>query len=557
MQDAQQERLRDMKMQASLGVVLDDPVRSSPEFAAAAVAWAQSAEAKNQTDEDNQKLRKEALCTAALVAVRDGNAELRMQHATWIRDTFARAMRTKDDSVHWMRGGLRFNPVAIAFVGMILLLKDRTSPADLRATLEVSARDNPAAAHGFVVAADTLATIDERLPRAVLRCALAARIRPSRGAWDEPKKKAAERSKQHQQRIKAAIEAEFAWLGGKRAEPEWPQFPLEPARPKHRLYIPGCKPQHEEPVAAYVCPDEYVEHQGAALWIRSAARLYDVAKRPWLRDVARTYSTWTMAANGVGLDPNDDVDHPPREWNDAYFNLLAYCLPGLDSAAIDEFALAPIISLPDESFFDAIAALLRSVDEVYFNDKGLHEAQAILIRATLARRMMTSRGWQRLARDQSYNIEMHIAPAIAVLFFNNHLHSLPPSCYLFQKGIDKLDPFLPVLQELAADGPCLFLALVILNLVEVSPRAAHLPFVVASGKAWLTGYPDDSSFWIDHGIGRRWCLWVGTVLNLDPGVLAENQVLHGDIELLLAGLVRVGVSEAHNLEKTLAERKAA
>ena len=65
--------------------------------------------------------------------------------------------------------------------------------------------------------------------------------------------------------------------------------------------------------------------------------------------------------------------NPPREWNDAYFDLLAHCLTGLTLSEIEQLALAPITSLPDRSFFDVMTQFLRSVDVVYFNDRGLQE----------------------------------------------------------------------------------------------------------------------------------------------------------------------------------------
>lgn len=57
-------------------------------------------------------------------------------------------------------------------------------------------------------------------------------------------------------------------------------------------------------------------------------------------------------------------------------------------------------------------------------------------------------------------------------------------------------------------------------------------------------------------IGRRWCSWISKVLSLNPGVLSENQTLRGDIEHLLAGLVRVGVPEARRLEESMAKDTA-
>ncbi len=548
-QEAHKERVTDANMQMTLSIILNHPERASPEFAEAAVTWAQNAKTQDG-DEDEQKMRDEAICIAALVAVRDGSAELRTQHAAWIRETFALAMQSEDDSVHWVRSGLRYNPIAIAFVGMVLLLKDAVSSDDILVILEVAARDNPAAAHGFAAVADTIAALDERLPRAILRCAFATRIKPNRGLWDERKKNAAARARKHQRQVKAAVDAEIAWLNGTHPEPEWPQFPVEPARPKRRLRVPGGKKQPEECKVEGTFPDQYVESQGAALWLKSVVKLSNVVQRPWLRDIAQTYSAWTMAANGAGLALDDDVSDPPTEWNNTYFDLLAHCLPGLDLAGIDELALTPIASLPDESFFDAIATFLPSIDHVYFNDRGLEEAQAIHIRAAFTRRMMTSRGWYWLARDRAYTIEFHIAPALGAIFFNEYMLS-NAKCYLLSKGVDRLHPFLPTLQELVTGGPCLFLAIVTLNLIEVSPRAAHLPFVIAAGNAWLTGYSSDNTFWIEHSIGRRLCAWFRTVLEIDGAVLSTDQSLRTSLEYLLAGLVRCGVPEAHRLEEDL------
>jgi hypothetical protein len=74
-----------------------------------------------KTDRLNRRDRAEvtAAQASAMIAMRDGAAELRSQHATWAHQIFARALQTKDDSVHRFRGGLRFNPIAIAYTGMI------------------------------------------------------------------------------------------------------------------------------------------------------------------------------------------------------------------------------------------------------------------------------------------------------------------------------------------------------------------------------------------------------------------------------------------------------
>lgn len=300
--------------------------------------------------------------------------------------------------------------------------------------------------------------------------------------------------------------------------------------------------------------DEGVDHQGAALWLRNTATIVDLAKRPWLRDIVQSYAPWATAANGADLDQDDQIADRLREWNDAFFDLLAYCLPGLATTEVDELALRPISSLPDEPFFDVVTRFLRSIDAVYFNDYGLQEAEAVRIRSALAHRLTASRGWRWLGGSRSTSIEMHIGPAIGAFFFNDCGFAQPPKCYLFSKGVDRLDPFFPVLRELVESGPCLFVALVTLNLLEVSLKPAHLPFIVAAATTWLASDPDDSAFWVDHGIGRRVCALIDGVRLQEQALLDPEHALRRDIDVLLAALVRLGVAEASRLETALTGR---
>jgi hypothetical protein len=448
-----------------------------------------------------------------------------------------------------VRAGLQFNPIAIAFAGMVLLLKNRFALEDVRTLLESAGNDNPAASHGFTVAAGLLAEIDERLPRAVLRCAFAARTMPHRD-WRKPEAEYNARVELSKQKVKDAIDAEMAWLTGKQAEPEWPPFPPSPARPRHRFVrVPGerKKVPAEEPPE----PDVRTDHQGAALWLGGAASLFDVAKRPWLRDIVNAYGGWTFVANGSELEEDEDTDRHPAEWNSAFFKLLAYCLPGLTSAQVDEVALTPITGLPDEAFFDVTTAFLPEVDGVYFNDLTLEDAQAVQVRTALFKRIMTTRAWERHVRERSTSSEYHFGPAVAVVLFNEYWGFQPPKCYLKPKGVDHLGPFLPLLKEVAESAQFFLAVIALLNLLEVAPRPAHLPVIVAAGKGWLAGHPDNKEFWIDQGIGRRLCSLMEAILASDPKPFASDQPLRKDIDSLLGTLVRMGIAEAHRLEESL------
>lgn len=196
-------------MRLSIWIALINPARSSSDFVAAAVKWAEEVKDKPVEDDTEQRMREEEL-TAAAIAARDGAPDLITGKGAWIRETFARTFKGETRSVHRSRAGLQFNPIAIAFFGTVCLLRQRFAMEDVRTLLEVAADENPAAAQAFVYVIATLSAIDERLPRAILRCAFAACQRPHRhrAVKDEEYKASVERRREE---VKT-VDAEFAWL---------------------------------------------------------------------------------------------------------------------------------------------------------------------------------------------------------------------------------------------------------------------------------------------------------------------------------------------------------
>jgi hypothetical protein len=140
---------------------------------------------------------------------------------------------------------------------------------------------------------------------------------------------------------------------------------------------------------------------------------------------------------------------------------------------------------------------------------------------------------------------------VAVVLFNEYWGFQPPKCYLKPKGVDHLGPFLPLLKEVAQSAEFLLAVIALLNLLEVAPRPAHLPVIVAAGVGWLAGRPDNKEFWIDQGIGRRLCSLMEAILASDPKPFASDEPLRKDIDSLLGILVRMGIAEAHRLEERL------
>lgn len=546
------ERLSTGNLQMALGAALEDGKRASPKLATAGVAWAKGALAKPEGDPDDDWMREQAIVAAAMLAVRDGDEALQQQDAVWMREVLESALRQPPDERSAFQNRLRYNRIATAFAGMAHLLCRRDGPSDRQALLAAAARHYVGAAPGFAATVQVLHAHDARLPRAILRIAFRACIRPNL-AWDAAENERGVAAKRYQAAVEAAIDVELSWMQGASAEPRWPEFPPEETRPRRRLRIRRSVELDEPKPPSTDPPEDYVSHQPATRWLEALAPLLSAENQPWLRTLAGAYATWTAQANGAGLDKEEEIADAPDEWNGAYFNLVAHCVQGLTAPQVDELVVTRITSLPDEPFFDVVTSFLRSIDEVYFNGQALDDGEASRIRARLAQRLMESAGWRWLKHRRSdRSIEVHIGPAIATSFFNtfNRLGGTT-TCYLLPKGVDRLDSFMPTLAQLVATGASHFVTVVALNLLEVSPRASQLPFLVNAAKIWLASYPDDTTFWVDERVGARVCALIERIRATAPGVLTAPDAVRADLHQLLASLIQIGVAEASALERAL------
>jgi hypothetical protein len=551
----------DFAMQSAIIAAIDDPSRFTPEQLEAAVEWAShpSQEAvalpDGGSDDTSQRMRREAVLAAAMMTMREGDATLRSAHGDWACEQLQDALKSDDDPVHQVRESLRFNPISIAYAGLIFALAHQNTADDVRVLLEVAAGDHHAAAHGFGAAVRTLHAVDERLPRAFLRCAMLACIASVR-RWDISDEEKAALAERRRAVAMAAVKMEMAWLEGAGIEPPWPTFPKKHARSRRRLQLPAVHllPKQVPEPEEVQRPEKVVYHQTAAIWLRQVQELDNACMCPWLRNVVTTYMSWTIEANGGGLSSGEEADDIPSQWNGVFFALVARCTVDLTPSQVADLATTPIASLPDQNFFDVLADFLRSFDQVYFNGETVDTSVAVTIRTTFADRMMASRGWARLSGTKDTSIEVHIAPAIAALFFNDHHFAGRTKSYLYEKGIERISPFLPVLGRLLQSGPSPFVALVLLNLLEVAPRVEHLGLLVQAGKTWFAAYPDFRSFWIDHGVGKRWCEIVERIHTLESMVTGPDAAIHKDLEGIVGELVGLGVPEATQLEELLNSR---
>ena len=532
-------------MQFTLFAAVEEEPRSSSEFASQAMDWVfRPVPLPVGDDGEDTGGCKLVRIAAAVVAMRYGDEDLRRHHRDWARGVFLEAL-TAETNARFVSPNLGSNPVSMAFVGVACLLRGGVDPADVRTLLEAAARPDLLAATGFRVAAEIIAAIDERLPRALLRTAFVACIRLRREHSGD------DRAADIERRTRSEMDNECLWLSGESNEPEWPAFPMEPPVRAVGLRIPSIS-RGLSAASGYLDSvpqmEEVLNARSAALWLKSSSSLFDVETRPWLRGLARSYAEWTAVANGCNLKLWDRVNRKPLAWNVAYYNLVAHCLPGLPAEEIEQLALDRIRSLPDESFFDATGYFLRIVDQIYFRIGSLAEAEAVRIRASLAERLSESPDWRSRNLDPSSFIEVHMGSAIAAFFFNSWNRLQPSSCYLLPPDITRIEPFLPILQHLAIEYPSGFVAGLVLELVEVSPQPEHLSFIVAVGDAWVVAHPDDTVFWVDNGIARRLSVIIENIGSREP-YSSWDPSLQDRVGNILSVLVGLGIPQAGKIEQ--------
>lgn len=539
----------DFNIDAAIQTALECAEQSGPVLAEQALAYAKRLETSDMP-KDELGSQTNAIVSAAMIVARDGSDQILDQHETWARGVFTNAFATtKRDIGREMRDGIRFNPVAIATLGIIHLWRRRRLEADRDALLELAGRDTAEAAQGFGAGIDTIRGIDPRMIPATLRCALAAQTHPKRRYNDSEEKVAADQVR-YRERVTARIETERAWLRGGTDKPAWPLFPPPVLHIRERFRT-GRKDVIGRPLVAASQAEDELYAQSSALWLRQLTRGSNPSEVSWLPSFIGAYADWTARANGAGHEADGEIDSHVDEWNRVFFRLLARSLVGMkpDQAAA---AVARAIAVPDRSFFDIVETLAPALDELYFNGLGLSAEVAVWLRGLLADRLVESAGWKRERDRSEQRVELWIGPAIGALFFNSYTSVSGARCYLLAKGIDQVEPFLPQLIRLIEEGPVPFTAMLTMNMLEVAKKPEHAGFFLSSTVTWLRRQPGNAQLWVDDGLGARLAKWLEAVTTSDASLRAATHPLRAQIDDVLARLVRVGVAEAHRVEQLLA-----
>lgn len=542
-------RLEDNNVKTLLTLAMSNPVGMPDDLVARGVQWAKrsTATAGETDDEDDEAFVDiEALRAAAFLLLRYGSAELQHEHDAWAEQVMLTALEAKDDSAPRFRGGLMFNPVGTAFAGLAALYLRQPTRQHLQQLLEIAARENPAGSHGFAEVIESLSSFDDRLPRAILRCALSACVKTFR-RWDDPDG-AEKDAEDYRARMRDVVAAEIDWLTGDQSDdPAWPVFQNEEATRSRPKFTIGGGPRVRQ--SKKRTAETYVDDQAAALWLGAIRKLPGFGSLAWVRGLLLAYGEFSARQNGLGMPQDEELSKTPFEWNNQYYELLANALEGLTLPEVERIAIEKIIALPDEPFFDVMQVFLRAVDVVYFSGGDIGEV-APAVRNQLTERLMSTRGWQYHVGRASGTIEVHLGPALATLLFNDYVMR-QTSSYLNGLAITRFHPFVAQMTAFLASSPSYFVAIFAMNTIEKMPDASLMPMLAAGGKAWIAAFPGDTDLWIEHGIGRRVCAWLGGLHASSPDEFDPRRPIREEIDSLLSALVRAGVPEARQLESKL------
>lgn len=540
-------------------------LRCSAQLLEQGVRWARRDASTSEADPDKDEqewIERTRLIVAALV-MRDGSPELKAEQGDWARAQLTEVAIREPDERGFAKQ-LPYNPSAIAAVGFLAACRDDPQIADLPRVLQLAVRPDTGMASVLRAEVAAQRPLRPELIRSLVRLGLASAIYalPQRdddgfGSIDDyrARQQALEtaRKEAEQTRLRGAVEGELHWHAGEGPEPSWPELP-DPYPPKERRRIslgdpPPRKKRSQAPSRVFA-----LAAAAAAHWLSLAVELWRADRPDLLCELVRHCWPWTAGANGVGCEPDEEPGELAFEWNDAYFAAALAAAVSIGDAGIEEYVLHPLGQLPEERFLDAAEAVLHALDQLWLNAGAVSDSTAVSIREALARKLVATSRWHRLASECSAGTELHLAGAVAAMFMGQHEMGREPRCYIGPLGAARADLLLPMLAQLAEQAAgSTFVAIAFLGLLEVEPHANRLMFMTRTVAAWWRVQGANAEFWVNHGIGRRVCDWIDKAVLAAPAspTVLDSPDLTGVVDIL----AQCGTPLARALEERLAARR--
>lgn len=547
--------MRHMNTRLTIQAALLDPSKSTPKIVAEGIVWAKAQPQDTEigsTDDDEDDAdfnaisdRRAVVMTAALAA-RDYEDADRVAVAEWALPILRTAVLDTSDGY---RGNdqIQYNTAAIATLGLIALYR-RDRDREMRdAILRVGSHQHLAVLKSLGSFLPELATIDPRLPPALVRVIMTSSIHPRRGDSDQENRT---REDGYQKGIETSIATEQRWLDGEGIEPAWPELPAWLSPPRRSIRIGGSVYEDEgnEPDT----PDQYIDEQALGSLMSHLVRLTIGDLPPWIVPLAAHLMRWTDQANGPHDENARDRDNRPYSWNTHFLEFAGILSVALPHAEVVKLFLEPITRFRDEAFHDVMAEYLRGFDRAVLAVDTKKPENPVAIREILADRIRKSWNYRRYQHEKTFMSETHAGDAMTAMFFQPH--RLAGSRPIVPENWHGLEAVLPTLTLLVTGAPSSgYFATLFLNLVETSPRAALLPFVAEATAAWCSTYGVDANFWSEKEIGSRVCVWLEKTFEADPASAAVIPSISDGLVRSLDVLVRSGVAQAREIEEYIAK----
>jgi hypothetical protein len=540
---------RKSNLEAAIAAAVENPSRSSESLARAGVDWAKAQGGDEEPDDPTHAwVHKLMITRCALVAMRDGDVALRQTNHSWAVSILHNASETDSQDRLGSNSQFQYSHSGMALLGFASALNVRRWEGDVGLLLKLCQAHSTGPAKAFSRAIDVLLAIDARLPKSMLRVALAAQVH-LKFHWEDEGASRGDRVAEHEAKRLRCIESELLWLSGKGEEPKWPTFPNPIVREDSRIIqLPFSRESgvsESESEADQSDPRrEYVDIHGARCWLNSFAEKAVLKVYPWIIDLVRQYRPWTLRLNGVGLKPSFEIASDAAEWNEPYFDLV---FKASGSFAYDEIEswLTPIFrEVPDDNLYRALRTILFKLDQAYFGSADALNVDAVAIRAAAADRLLQTSNWKWRSKELALEIDLELGGAVSALFFSTYILGARSLCYLTPISMDKVGPFIPTLTKIVSAGAFGFVAIAALNFLEVEPDRRRLSFAVDCLRSWLGNFGENTGFWVDLGVGARICNVIAKMRRF-----TGDEDLDAEVAVLLPNLVKLGITEAKDLEE--------
>jgi hypothetical protein len=550
--------IAELNMRAGLQKALTQPETSTQDITARGIVWARAHRANGEREQaetadiSDMQWQARAVIMSAALAARDYEGVDRADVEAWCRPILDAAATEKNDDISSRTGDhIYSNKAAIAAVGCAGLFR-RNRDSDARNTLLVlAARQDHPVLHAIGGELHEFGRLDARFARALTRLIMLSSAHPRR-TFQEAEDAA--NFEGHRRNIADAIEAERRWLAGINEEPAWPALAPWHSRRRRSFRIGRHIVEEDSQMPRVPIPEMYVDEYALGILAGHLVPLALDEVPEWLISLADHFRGWTIEANnGPPGDDEGGRDNRPYAWNIGYFDFLGILCATLPFEQARSLFIEPIMVLHEDALHEAMAAFLRGFDRATLAIDTPEPENPVGVRSLFVEQLRGSRAMRHLNDRASFSAETHLGDALHALFYQPSRWLQAARAYVPDRweGLLESMPLLTSVVTLAPKSG--YVAGLFLTLMESSPRAALLPYMVDAVTAWCKAYGVGTRFWNEYQVGHRICEWIEGALNDNSDLATVLPRVRDDLGKCLDVLIRSGVAPARALEARIAD----